>query len=393
MQYIFQVGRLFDCSLAEFISLINTNQEKFFFSVERIHKIASQVKKISEDFIFYEGEMSLEEANSIFERAGGLIRVCEVIEDQEGFLDKIDKSVDFGVSFFGYEYNKGFINSIKKTLKDKGISVRYIIPEEDTVLNSAQVRKNKLIEKGFELCLIKNINGEPIIAKTINIQDIDEFSKRDYERPYTDKQMGVLPPKLARIMINIANVEQGSTIWDPFCGSGTILSEALILGYNAIGTDKDDNAVFFSEKNIEWLSKNYNLKSQQYAIRRLDITDANYKIIKELKNTQIDAIVCEPYMGPPQKRIIDMKKVEKLCGLVTEQYRSLVEVIKSIGNRKLRLVLVVPAYKTYQGWVSPRLTEVIPKGWERIDKYLAKDLQWKRSNSIIMRKLFVYDVR
>jgi len=393
MKYIFQSGRLNDTSRGELISLINIVKGPSYFDLNFIKSIGSSIKSVGEEFFTYEGDLTEEEAKNIFNRSGGLIRLCEIIDDTESFLANIDRSVDFGVSFWGYDYDKSFINNIKNSVKQNGHSARFILPDEENVLNAAQIIKNKIIEKGFELCVIKDNNDNPVVAKTVSIQNIDEFSKRDYERPYVDKIMGVLPPKLARIMINIANIKPGATIWDPFCGSGTVLSEGLILGYNVIGTDKDENAVFFSQKNIEWLEQNYNISKQKYAVKQLDVMTPDNRVIKELKNTILDAVICEPFMGPPQKRMLDMKKAQKLSEMVLNQYKSLVYILRSVNFRKGRVVIVVPAYKTYNGWVSPRLTEAIPKNWEHIDKYLAKDLQWKRSNSIIMRKLFVFDMK
>ena len=49
--------------------------------------------------------------------------------------------------------------------------------------------------------------------------------------------MGVLPPKLARMMINFTALRDG-VIWDPFCGSGTILIYQLSLSAGIVITTK-----------------------------------------------------------------------------------------------------------------------------------------------------------
>jgi tRNA G10 N-methylase Trm11 len=57
------------------------------------------------------------------------------------------------------------------------------------------------------------------------VQNIDEYSKRDYSKD-RDMQIGMLPPKLSQMMINLSG---GKTIYDPFVGLGTVLIESLYM--------------------------------------------------------------------------------------------------------------------------------------------------------------------
>lgn len=44
--------------------------------------------------------------------------------------------------------------------------------------------------------------------------------------------VGMMPPKIAQIMINMATEgDSDMAIWDPFCGLGTTLIEALHSGF------------------------------------------------------------------------------------------------------------------------------------------------------------------
>ena len=43
-------------------------------------------------------------------------------------------------------------------------------------------------------------------------------------------------------MCNLTSLKEG-ILWDPFCGSGTILMEAAVLGFDIIGTDIDLRAL------------------------------------------------------------------------------------------------------------------------------------------------------
>ncbi|MGH7687889.1 MAG: TRM11 family SAM-dependent methyltransferase [Candidatus Dormibacteria bacterium] len=59
---------------------------------------------------------------------------------------------------------------------------------------------------------------------------------------------GALRPTLAAAMVRLAGDPPG-TILDPFCGSGTILSEALSAGWSAVGFDIDAEAVAVARQN------------------------------------------------------------------------------------------------------------------------------------------------
>jgi tRNA (guanine10-N2)-dimethyltransferase len=67
--------------------------------------------------------------------------------------------------------------------------------------------------------------------------------KRDFFHP------GVMMPRIARTLVNIAGVRQGSRMLDPFCGTGGILIEAGLLGAHALGSDFDPLMVMGSRQN------------------------------------------------------------------------------------------------------------------------------------------------
>ena len=68
--------------------------------------------------------------------------------------------------------------------------------------------------------------------------------KRDFFHP------GVMMPRMARTLANIAGVQNGDRVLDPFCGTGGILIEAELLGAMPIGSDFDPVMVKGSRQNI-----------------------------------------------------------------------------------------------------------------------------------------------
>ncbi len=389
-QYFFQAGSFRDLSHAELVSVF----EIFNLNRDIIHSFSDEI------FLIKSNDISEDVLLKIFNRLGGFVRFGYVIDNLDGFLEEyIEKKgkVTFGLSIFDTSYStppnflKKLGNEIKRGLKEYGVSSRFLFPKRDKLsLNAAQILNNNILEKGFELCILKN-EKEEIYGKTLAIQDMEGYVQRDVDRPYSDIKMGVLPPKLARMMVNFCALRDG-VIWDPFCGSGTILMESAILGYDFLGSDIDDNALFYTDENIKWLNKQGKLGNIVYETFRLDVKNPEVDIIKKLKNTNISAIVCEPFMGPPQKRIISVSKANELLDSVKSLYLSLFNFIdEKIGKRGIQMVLIIPSYKTDQGWKTFGIREVITNRWEVLNSHYSpnRDLKWNRKNSIITRNIFI----
>jgi tRNA (guanine10-N2)-dimethyltransferase len=56
--------------------------------------------------------------------------------------------------------------------------------------------------------------------------------------------------KLTRAMINLIGLQEGQTVCDPFCGTGTTLLEAESMGIHAIGLDFDEKMYQISKENL-----------------------------------------------------------------------------------------------------------------------------------------------
>jgi tRNA (guanine10-N2)-dimethyltransferase len=59
--------------------------------------------------------------------------------------------------------------------------------------------------------------------------------RRPRARPFFHPS--ALRPKLARALVNLARVQEGEYLLDPFCGTGAILIEAGLIGVRPIGVD------------------------------------------------------------------------------------------------------------------------------------------------------------
>lgn len=263
--------------------------------------------------------------------------------------EKSESKFNFGISHYG----KSKINlkvlgmEFKKILKQADINSRWVISREPT-LSSVVVEQNKLITaKGAEIAIIE-FNKKLFLGKTIAVQPFKELSFRDYGRPSRDDRSGMLPPKLAQIMINLSGAKLDNTILDPFCGSGTIITETMLMGYNRIiGSDISGRAISDTKKNIDWIKNNYQLPTTNYQLINADATNLS----KHIAPNSIDTIITEPYLGPQQSGFDINKTVKELEHLYEKSLMEFKKILKPSG----RIVMIWPVFQKTQ--LSLRATE------------------------------------
>src|SRR3989344_1552325 len=209
-----------------------------------------------------------------FQRLGGTIKVARILtplptiswtEIEKYLVEKVPEHLKhipegkftLGLSVYGLDVQPHIINKTALLVKKVARRSMRIVPNKTPALNSAQVLHNKLTHKGaWELLIVKN-GQESILAQTMFVQDIEAYGARDQARPARDAKVGMLPPKLAQIIVNLAvgqiDQQKAVRILDPFCGTGVILQEALLMDYSVYGTDVDERLVNYSKKNLQWL--------------------------------------------------------------------------------------------------------------------------------------------
>ena len=281
-------------------------------------------------------------------RLGGTVKIGQIagrVKENElagalkNILEKENKFV-FGISAYSVE---GGVNikaiqakmkniglSLKKEFKASGRRSRFAVSREDN-LSSAAVVKNKLLTEGAELLILKS-KDELIIGKTLTVQDFAKYNLRDYGRPAPSPRSGMLPPKLAQMMINISKIQKNQTLLDPFCGSGTILQEAANLGIeNLIGADCDARAIDDTKKNTAWFQDEFKIRPRFLNIFQCDARELSQKI----QANSIDAIITEPYLGPPltgrELSSVIQKNRDELEILYAAAFQEFAKILKSGG--------------------------------------------------------------
>lgn len=239
-------------------------------------------------------------------------------------------------------------NILKKTknlLKNKSISARYFNKDDWKNLSSAQILGNSILKKWFDFNII-NLWNIFYFGKTLEVQDIDSYSKRDFSKN-RDMQVGMLPPKLCQMMINIWKESkdcESKNVYDPFVWLGTVLIEALNMWISQVfWSDLSEKMVDESRKNVsDFISKNW-LKNISFKIEKL-----NAKFINEseiLKKEKIDLIVTEWYLWEIMtKKNISLDRINKQKESLLSIYSKFFENLAKV-DFSWRIVICFPFWE------------------------------------------------
>lgn len=193
----------------------------------------------------------------------------------------------------------------KKKLTGNSIPTRYIGNEMKPAV-SVQLHQEGLItgKNGAEIVLLGDDEDSFLwVGRTIAAQDPNAYTKRDMEKPVRDTRAGLLPPKLAQIMLNLGywvahqqnpSLKKKINVYDPFCGTGVIPIESLIRGWPIWASDLSVKAVNGCEKNLDWIRKEMKILKKDVAseVWKHDATKTF-----DLPVTP-DVIVTETMLGP-----------------------------------------------------------------------------------------------
>lgn len=355
-----------------------------------------------------------------FGRLGGSIRLAKILtplsttqwpEIAKYLIDTLPKHLGYlpegklklGLSCFGLPINERQLLrtglELKKVCKQVGRSVR-LVPNTESALSSASVLHNNLTDDlGMELLLVKD-GKQTWLAQTTQVQDIEAYARRDQKRPKRDARVGMLPPKLAQIIVNLAGGQNqgigagmdspdGSvTVLDPFCGTGVILQESMLMGYNAYGTDLEQRMIDFSEQNLTWLKANYPLPNTEHTLEAGDATTYQW-------TATFTTVASETYLGRPLSSwpsADTLSEIMSTCNLVIEKF------LKNLApqtNPGFRMCLAVPVWRgPHQQFHHLKMLDHLERlGYNRVRFKHSKDddLIYYRPEQIVGRELLILE--
>ena len=303
-----------------------------------------------------------------------------------GFEGKIT----LGLSAYGFDVSPREVQKagivLKGKLKQRGVSLR-LIPNAEPALNTATSHHNKLglSNNKVELLIVRGKNGKIVIAESVGAQNITALARRDQERPKRDAFVGMLPPKLAQIIVNLSKPPLGGRILDPFCGTGVILQEAALMGFQVYGSDLSDKMIDYSKVNLEWLNKSLH-NDIDTTLHQGDAIDTSWQ-------SPIDAIACESYLGQPfsaPPSPAKLAEVRKNCNYIIGSF------LKNIGKQiepGTPLCVAVPAWKANDGSFThlPLTSDIETFGYTHYDFKTVRntELLYYREDQVVARELLV----
>jgi tRNA G10 N-methylase Trm11 len=367
--YVFIPGKNWRLSLAELAS----------FLVAR--KIAFTIQEFSREFFEVKVEASV--SDLAIENFGGMIKIgvaksslpTEVfkqvfLKNNKGAKDRIRESITlggliagfhkkaegkllFGVSVYSADRSlrgsssriQRFVGSIIKNelaaervrADFMGFSGNRAFPQ----LTHVEVLKKGLVEKGAEVLTCVG-REETLVAATVSVHNPFEFQKRDVGKP-VERRIFAIPPRVARIMVNLTGCTLGKTLLDPFCGVGTILQEALLSGACVVGADMNPWCVKSARENLEWLTKEYDLKDADFTVLQADAR----KLSSKVRN--VDCIATEPDLGPALRHAPTKAYAAKIVAKLEPMYFGFLEDAVNVLNPGGRLAIVTPCFQTRSG--------------------------------------------
>ena len=320
---------------------------------------------------------------------------------------------------------------LKSSLKKSETSLR-LIPNDQAALSTATAHNNKLGGSPYkvELLLIKTTDRRLIIAESRGVQNITAYTRRDRHRPRRDTFVGMLPPKLAQIMLNLAlgagplahqksctgripavssksNASGNAVrraidlserlesdpltevgrrhplILDPFCGTGTVLQEALLAGYDVVGTDLSQKMVDYTTENLSWLQSTFTAPGNV-----IDIHQANATTHHWPNSENLTAVVCETYLGQPFSAPPAPQKLAEVVGNCNHIITGFLANLRPQLAPNTPLCIAVPAWYDASGRAThlPLIKNLQQLGYRQLNR---TPLIYRRPDQIVARELLV----
>jgi len=258
------------------------------------------------------------------EELGGTVKIAEQTTTDHLIPDS--NKINFALTTID---SKDILPALKDLWKSNKIKAM----QRYTNVHDIPPSKSKNLD--IEIIVYKNV-----IYRVVSLSNPKKYKERDETRPSFDPKK-VISIRLAKILINLS--EAKVEVLDPFCGTGTILQEASLMGLQAIGIDISTRD---TKKNLEWLGKKAKL-TQGNAIN----------IIPTL--SKIEAVVTEPYLGPYFRKLPSEQEAQAVIKELEELYKNLFIALSNKVTGKI--VIIVPQIRTYKRTFSFNIAPIIEK--------------------------------
>ena len=167
-------------------------------------------------------------------------------------------------------------------------------------------------------------------------------------------------------------------------GTGVILQEAALLGYSVYGSDLAQRMIDYSEVNLDWLRRTYDL-SFDSTLETGDATTHQW-------TTPFSHVAGETYLGQPLLSLPSPDKLQSIIDGCDKLHTAFLKNIAAQTPSGTRMCLAVPAWKTQGGFKHLKtLDDLENLGYNRLDFVNAdrSDLIYHREDQIVARELVI----
>lgn len=328
-------------------------------------------------------------ASDLLHRSGGTVKILKQIAildsvDEEqittAIVEYLSQLPDPKITFALAELERDHLpmlsaSEVKKALKAAGKKVRY--QEASRHGLSAAILSHHDVTEVMAI----HITNQTLLAESVAVQNIDHWTLKDRSKPYADRKKGMLPPKLARMLVNIAlgAEKQTGLLLDPFCGSGTVLMEAMELDCAVLGSDTDSEAVGGAQRNLRWFGE------QLESAPNWDVLLADATKVKPEQPVQY--LVTEPYLGKPNPQKDQIKNI--FTGLY-KMYLGAFKHWRTILAPGASLVVIFPRARGEQ--LGMKQDVVLQQLIDKLDSLgyttLSEPVVYHRPQAIIAREVY-----
>ena len=325
-------------------------------------ELVAVLRKLGLDYRMesYEGSFCILEANDLAKTAkylGGSFKIGEIVaeaSDENLFLEKLyatkmfewlDEKAPWGLSLYGInnDLDPEFVQDVQSLVAEKvkeagARKAKKVLPDITDVNEGIRELSSGIVaEKNVvDVQLLKSKDSMFLAATIATIPSIS-FQERDLKRPYQNSTIS-LSPRIARTLVNVTMVNEGQTLLDPFCGTGTILMEAALLNINVIGFDKDSQKIWGTVQNMKWLRSTGRISKNVYA----KLQRRNARDLRLLGRDGIDAIATEPILLPPLERFPSEEEAKDMLLNSFKTYKEFLKSAEYVLKRNGRIALVIP---------------------------------------------------
>ena len=254
------------------------------------------------------------------------------MNDFEEYLEEneIIESDKFSYSVFGNIEPDLFKSKFKNEKK------KAVLKHGHKRINFQSGEYDSLAKTNFSMFLY--IHKSKVYFGLVNQKyDYTQVKKRDMQKTVRREALAI-SPRLSKILINLSGAKKSDLLLDPFCGVGSILLEAMILGINVYGIDKDSSAIKDAEKNIKWLKSEFDIFAK-HELTNIDSRGA--------PRINCDAVVSESPLGKLQKHKVSDKEAKKIISDFEALIIPILRRLKVVKKRNARIAITFPKVKGF----------------------------------------------